>query len=255
MLYNGKEVNKINHLTPIKFCFRRKRHNFWLFRCDCGNEKIIDKNSVTSGHTKTCGCNMIPKEFKYLQKTRLFSIWRGMMNRCYLKSKSNYIYYGARGIKVCNEWNGTWNRGFLKFYDWAIKNGYKENLTLDRIDVNKDYSPKNCRWVSWDVQVKNKRDNSIKIEYNGEKKNLKQWCKDLGLSYTTIHKRIKEKGLSFEEAIKQNRYNTKTVYCEELNKIYTNVKDLAADLNLSSSSVYTCIRKGYKCKGMMVKYI
>lgn len=255
MLYNGKEVNKINHLTPIKFCFKRKRHNFWLFKCDCGNEKIIDKHSVTSGHTKSCGCNMVPKEFKHLQNTRLFSIWRGMMNRCYLKSKCNYRYYGGRGIKVCDDWNETWHRGFLRFYDWAIKSGYKDGLTLDRIDVNGDYCPENCRWVTWEVQVENRRDNSIKIEYNGEKRNLKEWCRLFGMNYSTIRNRIKTRGLSFEEALKSNKFLTKNIYCEELNKTYKSVREIANELNISKGSIYICLRNGYKIKGMKFYYI
>ena len=120
-----------------------------------------------------------------------------MKNRCSNKKERCYKYYGGRGIKVCKDWV----ENFLSFYNWSIKNGYKENLTIDRIDVNGDYEPNNCRWVDLYIQANNRR-NCIKITYNGKTKTLTEWCRELGLNYKLIKQRIKRDGKSFEQAIK-----------------------------------------------------
>ena len=119
-----------------------------------------------------------------------------MKNRCYLKSHHAYSCYGARGITVCAEWKDD----FEAFYDWAISNGYSEELTIDRIDNNGSYSPENCKWSTREEQVNNRR-SCVLITYNGETKNLMQWCKLLNLPYKLIHQRMHLKNISFEEAI------------------------------------------------------
>ena len=119
-----------------------------------------------------------------------------MKNRCYLKTHHAYSYYGARGITVCDEWKDS----FESFYSWAISNGYSENLTIDRINNSEGYYPGNCKWVTMEEQVNNRR-SCIRITYNGETKNLMQWCKLLNLPYKLISQRMKLKNISFEEAI------------------------------------------------------
>lgn len=151
---------KFNSLTAIKFDHKSKKGDYyWLFRCDCGREKIIRKGDVTSGYVCSCGCVSKIRT----SKESLYTKWSTMKARCFRKNATNYNIYGGRGIKVCD----TWKKDFMSFYNWAINNGYKEGLTLDRIDVNGNYCPENCRWVTMKEQSRNKRDNRL-ITYRGD---------------------------------------------------------------------------------------
>ena len=143
------------------------------------------------------------------KSNRLTIILNGMKYRCYNHSCKGYKNYGARGITVCDEWlnneriNIGWHnnptKGFIAFQKWALANGYKENLTLDRIDNSKGYSPENCRWVSYKIQNNNRRSNLF-ISYNGKSKTLHQWCDELNLSYSKIFQRLNRLHWSVEEA-------------------------------------------------------
>lgn len=137
---------------------------------------------------------------------RLYNIWRGMKRRCYDSNQPGYKNYGARGILVCEDWYNS----FEKFYYWAINNGYRNDLTIDRIDNNGNYTPNNCRWVSWEGQANNRR-NNVNITLNGETHTLSEWCKLKGLSYYTVQERIKC-GMSYNEALRplevKNRYSS-----------------------------------------------
>lgn len=108
-----------------------------------------------------------------------------MKSRCYDSNNDHYKWYAARGITICDEWLDD----FMNFYNWSMENGYRENLTIDRIDNNKGYSPDNCRWANQTTQVRN-RSNTRNITYNGETKTLTEWCNQLGLSYKTIYARL-----------------------------------------------------------------
>jgi hypothetical protein len=129
-----------------------------------------------------------------------------MKARCYIPHNKDYKNYGARNIGICDEWlnpekSGTSNcsKGFIAFKNWALSNGYADDLTLDRIDVNKDYSPSNCRWVSRRVQQNNTRRNCY-ITYRGTIRTLAQWCELLGLNYRKTVVRIRQLGWSIERA-------------------------------------------------------
>lgn len=127
--------------------------------------------------------------------TRLYNIWCGMKNRCYNKNNSHYPRWGGRGIKICNEWKNN----FVAFRNWAEQNGYRENLTLDRIDNNKDYSPANCRWATVKEQNNNQRSNRL-ITYKGVTKNLTQWAESLGINAGTLKSRLDDSHWSIEKA-------------------------------------------------------
>ena len=115
-----------------------------------------------------------------MRHTRIYSIWCDMKKRCNNPKCKNYIRYGANGITVCSEWNDN----FVAFYEWSMKNGYKNGLTLDRIKNDKGYSPDNCRWVTMREQ-NNNRANNIKVTYQGKTQTLKQWCDELNLKDET----------------------------------------------------------------------
>lgn len=128
-------------------------------------------------------------------KKRLMVIRHSMYCRCFYPTTHGYERYGGRGIKICEEWINNPN----SFYDWAINNGYKKGLTLDRIDVNGNYEPSNCRWATKEMQDNNRRTNR-KITYKGETKTLSQWAREYNINIVTLSDRLKA-GLSIDEAL------------------------------------------------------
>ena len=160
-------MGKFKDLTGLKFgkltVIEQAGHDkynkiLWRCKCDCGNETVTHGRGLVNGHCKSCGCllNSNRKEegkFKGLSKTRIYTIWKGMNQRCNNPNCEAYSYYGAKGIDVCDEWKGT--QGFFNFLAWSLENGYEKDLTIDRIDGSKGYSPSNCRWTDWSTQRKN----------------------------------------------------------------------------------------------------
>lgn len=132
-----------------------------------------------------------------LSHTRLHRIWHSMYCRCNYKSTNGYKNYGGRGITVCNEWIGI--EGFVRFYNWAIENGYKDGLTLDRINLNGNYEPSNCKW-STPKEQSNHRRNSRYITFNNKTKTAKQWCDLYKISQTTFNDRL-NRGWTIEQAL------------------------------------------------------
>lgn len=132
-----------------------------------------------------------------LSNTRLHRIWHSMYCRCYYKSTNQYKNYGGKGIKVCEEWKHI--EGFINFYNWAMTNGYRDDLTLDRIDNDKNYSPQNCRWVTCKQQCRNKT-NNVYYTFKGETKTSKEWCEIYNISQTTLNDRLK-RNWTLEQAL------------------------------------------------------
>lgn len=142
------------------------------------------------------------REIHNMTDTRLYNVWNNIKRRCYTKTNPSYKYYGGCGVEMCEEWH----KSFLAFYEWSIKNGYDENApkgkcTIDRIDVNGNYEPSNCRWVSMKEQNLNRKANRI-IEYNGKELTLKEWSGILGFNYSTLLYRFR-RGWSVEKAFKE----------------------------------------------------
>ena len=130
----------------------------WVCECECGNTKTLKLCDLRNGRSKSCGClrrENTSKMFSSHQKTntRLYRIWASMKNRCLNPNASRYKDWGGRGITVCEEWKNN----FIAFYEWAMTNGYSDNLSIDRIDNDKGYSPDNCRWATLTEQMRNTR--------------------------------------------------------------------------------------------------
>lgn len=174
-----------------------ERREYYLCKCDCGKETIVEKPSLRNGNTKSCGCLDLEKKTKHgMFGTRIYNIWIKMKERCTNPKNAQYKNYGGRGIKYCDEW-----KNFENFYEWANNNGYSENLTIDRIDVNGNYEPTNCRWATIKEQNRNKRNNRI-IEYNGETKCLSEWAEKLGIRYGLLSLRL-SRGWKVKRAFSQ----------------------------------------------------
>jgi hypothetical protein len=168
----------------------------WKCKCDCGNETIVTTTALQSGNTKSCGCLLHERITKHgMYKTKLYKTWNNMISRCYCNSFRNFKNYGGRGITVCKEWK----EDFQTFADLALSHGYSDELTLDRIDVNGNYEPSNCRWITNKEQQHNKRSNRY-ITFNGKTHTLKQWSEITGIHPKTISTRI-DRGWTIEEAL------------------------------------------------------
>lgn len=199
---------KFNRLTVIKFShYDKKRNQYWLCKCECGNEKIIRANHFKNGKVQSCGCLLKEasqglKHGCWSRNRRLNKIWNGMIRRCEKGDDFHAKYYKDREIIVCKEWHDP-----KVFEDWALKNGYADNLTIDRIDSNGNYEPNNCRWVTQAEQCRNTSKNRY-ITINNKKMCLSEWLKEFNLSETSFYYRIK-KGLSEEEALMKGKKECK----------------------------------------------
>lgn len=174
----------------------------WLCKCDCGNTKIVRQSNLVSGHIKSCGCLRIEKTIARNQihcesYSRVYTIWENIKQRCFDSGCKNYTRYGGRGITLCDEWRYS----FEAFRDWAMKNGYNDTMSIDRIDNNGNYEPINCRWVSNKVQANNRRSNRM-ITYCGKTQTLSQWADELGIDYKRLWARLYKCNWPIEKAFK-----------------------------------------------------
>lgn len=207
-----KQGDKFHRLTAIGPEFRLRglknglpiaAQNATVYRCDCGAATVQYRNNVIDGRVKSCGCLRESRHSSFGlthgdSKTKLYRLWKAMKERCESSSHKSYPDYGGRGIRVCDEWN----KDFVAFRDWALANGYKPGLQIDRYpDNDGNYDPSNCRFTAQKQNVNNTRKN-VFIEWRGERKTITQWSEDSRccVNYGCFRKRLRD-GWEIEEAM------------------------------------------------------
>lgn len=210
--YIGQRYGK---LVGVEYVGYNEKNHSPIIRCqcDCGNATAVQARYLVKGETKSCGCNKhhvfdwnITHGFTASNADkndkRLYIIWQGMNRRCNDAKFKGYRQYGGRGITVCNEWKYD----FLAFREWALKNGYEETLTIDRKNVNGNYEPSNCRWITWQEQADN-RQNTIWITHDGETHTIREWSSITGIKLSTLRSRYRmnfpEEDLFFDGSHKE----------------------------------------------------
>lgn len=180
----------------------------WRCVCDCGNEVDVTVSRLTTGNTRSCGClhkERVSEGAKIAHTkhgkhgSRLYFVWKNMKGRCNNSNRKDYYRYGGRGIAVCAEWSDNYDM----FYEWAMKNGYADDLTLDRIDVDKDYCPENCRWTNMKNQCNNTSRNRM-LTYKGRTQTVAQWASEMNINYYTLWNRVK-RGVHEDELFEKKR--------------------------------------------------
>lgn len=168
----------------------RYKQIVWRCLCDCGNEAFVSASRLYRGVVRSCGC--LRRDTTRINKTihghryeRLYGIWKRMNNRCHLESDSAYNNYGGRGISVCDDWRNSYD----DFRDWSYENGYADDLSIDRIDNSRGYSPENCRWADSFTQANNTR-RSRYITYGGITHSISEWSRLLDVHKATLRYRV-----------------------------------------------------------------
>lgn len=203
-------MSKLNDFTGQRFgmllVVKREgstpsRQALWLCKCDCGKETLVTSGNLKRGHTRSCGCYR-EQVRPNLHRThggsgsRLYKIYHGMKKRCYNPKARFYERYGGRGITVCDEWLS----GFEVFREWALANGYRDDLSIDRVENDGPYAPWNCRWEKSKAQRRNRKD-IIAVVFRGEEMCLEDAAKIAGIPYITARKRIKDLGWDIDKAL------------------------------------------------------
>ena len=241
---NNMIGKKFNMLTVLEECKERKRgYKIYKCLCDCGNITYVRSSHLKNNNTKSCGClHHKPNRLvhgKY--KTRIYRIYHDIKSRCYNRNETAYKNYGARGIVVCDEWLDD----FMNFYNWSTENGYNNSLTIDRINVDGDYEPNNCRWVTMKEQQNNRR-NNVYLTCHGKTQTMSQWADELGIKKCTIKARRKY-GWSDEECLfgkvktvhKLYKYDYLT---GQILKEYNTLQEASIDNNVTQQAISKSLR-------------
>lgn len=207
--YIGRKKNFLKVIAISRF--PHNNHRAFVCECDCGNTKLIEPAHWEQEIVKSCGCKHDELLSTHgLSQERLYRIWHGMNQRCFNPKQTHYKNYGGRGITICPEWIGI--DGLRNFIEWAGNNGYQDNLTIDRIDVNGNYEPSNCRWSDWETQANNRRPPRKGIKrkqrelktwtIDGQTKPIAEWCLIYNTSTPAIRYRMNKLGMILEQALK-----------------------------------------------------
>lgn len=199
---------KFNMLTVLELHDKENGIARWKCQCECGNISIVRGGNLKSGAVKSCGCmsSRVRKKTHCESNTKLYRHWISMIYRCSNPKHFAYKWYGARGIKVCDEW-----KTYEGFKEWVLKTKPKdyEDISVERVDVNGDYCPQNCIWIPLREQANNRRTCRY-YTYNGKTQNLMQWCKEYNVNYKLVHDRIYKSGWSFEKAMFTPKIDNRT---------------------------------------------
>ena len=183
---------KFGKLLVVNKSYSKNHKVYWECICDCGKTCFVTTSNLKCNKIKSCGCLKVEKitnrnSTHNQRNTKLYEVWKTIKQRCLNPNNKAYNNYGGRGITICPEWQ----ENFISFYNWSIINGYKEGLTIDRIDNNGNYEPSNCRWASRIIQSNNTRSNRF-ITINNETKSLADWCRIYNISYSLVMQREKK---------------------------------------------------------------
>lgn len=180
---------KFGKLVVVEYVGMNKhKKSNWKCICECGETCICTTGNLKSGNSAKCKKCKNKSQIKHkVSNNRILTIWSGMKRRCYVEHDEAYPKYGGRGIKICDEWLNN----VEMFEKWALENGYDDSLSIDRIDVNGDYCPENCRWAD-DLTQQNNRSNNHLLTFYGETKTIREWERVSGISRSTFMGRIKK---------------------------------------------------------------
>jgi len=173
----------------------------WICQCDCGNTIVTTRQNLKKGDTRSCGCLKTETTKNRMMthgdsKTVLYKRWKAMRKRCANPNNADYPHYGGRGIRVCDEW-----QDYRAFKEWALSHGYSDDLSIDRIDVDGNYEPNNCRFISMKEQCNN-RSSNICVTYKGKNYTIAELAELTGIQYSTLYERVK-RGLDIEDIVRE----------------------------------------------------
>lgn len=189
--------SRFEKLIVLEDGFKKGKEIYCHVKCDCGNDFYVRKACLKNKNTRSCGCihreQLADRNASHMMSnSKIYIIYHGIIGRCYVKSNTGYKNYGAIGVKMCDEWV----KSFEVFYEWAINNGYKEGLSIERVNVNGNYSPENCTWIEKNKQALNKR-NSVFVTINGVKRNISECIREFGIKSSRVYSSYRKYGEEF----------------------------------------------------------
>lgn len=200
---NGREYpdltgDRFGRLVVVAYAAKRGKRTMLVCRCDCGAERIVDRGNLASGKTRSCGCAVRlgiahPNQRHGMRKTSVYRRWSGMIQRCTNPKSDQWEHYGGRGIRVCERW-----LSFEAFH--ADMGDPPAGTTLDRIDVDGNYEPGNCRWATAAEQARNRRTSTL-LTHAGKTQSISDWSDETGINRQSIRSRILNLGWSVERAL------------------------------------------------------
>ena len=203
----------------------------WACKCECGGTAIVRGTDLTNGHTMSCGCYRKMQKAVPRGQLRLHRIWSNMKQRCGNPNSKDYKYYGERGIQVCDEWKND----FEQFFYWAMNNGYKDGLTIERKDNNGSYCPENCKWISASAQHRNTR-KTRRYTLHGKEFTLTELCRIYGKPRSTVDGRLK-RGMTLKDALNLKGRYTMNSRLLDLSDKLKELRSEKAELDAATKSI------------------